>query len=89
MTTKKKIESKNEEIKEVKDVKKTSKKKMVKVEAPGVNVREESNLTSEILGVAVAGEKFDLVEKDLGTGFHKIMYNKKIAFIKAEFVKIV
>lgn len=59
----------------------------VVISGDGVNVRAAANLDCEIYGMAV-NEAFYLVEEDDGSGFHKILYGDKEAYIYAEYCEI-
>ena len=51
-----------------------------------VNVREENNDQSEIVGSAVAGEKFDMLFED--NGWSQINYNNRVAWVLSSLIEI-
>lgn len=51
-----------------------------------VNIRATASEKGERLGLVVAGEKLELIEK-MSNGWTKIKYNGKEAFVKSEFVE--
>lgn len=51
-----------------------------------VNVREENSMDSEIVGSAVAGEKFNLLYEE--NGWSQIDYNGRVAWILSELIEI-
>ena len=74
---------------EVKEVKKSSKKKSsVKITAPRVNIRKSPSLVGEVKKIAVAGEKFDLVN-DGDDGFYEISCENGIAYVMKDFAELV
>lgn len=83
------VETKVEEVvEEKKPVKKTTKKKTsVKIKAPRVNIRKTPSLLGDILTIAVAGDKFDLVN-DAENGFYEIMFEGKNAFVMKEYAEL-
>lgn len=80
---------KNNEIKVEELVKKAPRKKYAKIETAALNVREVPSFEGKVLGIVSAGEKFELIDKEQEAGFYKIAYDKGIAFVMADFVKIV
>ena len=69
-------------------VKKTTKKKTtVKIKAPRVNVRKSPSLMAEVLKIAVAGDKFDLVN-DGEDGFYEIVCDDTQAFVMKEYAEL-
>lgn len=83
------VETKDEEVvEENKPVKKTTKKKTsVKIKVPRVNIRKTPSLLGDILTIAVAGDKFDLVN-DAENGFYEIMFEGKNAFVMKEYAEL-
>lgn len=70
-------------------VKKVSKKKSsIKITAPRVNIRKSPSLASEIQKIAIAGDKFDLVNDD-DDGFYEISCDNTRAFVMKEFAELV
>ena len=53
----------------------------------GVNIRAEANTDSEVYYMAV-NEPYYLIEEDDGSGFHKILYEGKEAYIYAEYTEL-
>ena len=78
-----------EVVAEVKEVKKSVKKKAssVKITAPRVNIRKSPSLAGDIQKIAVAGEKFDLVN-DSDDGFYEIKCDNSNAFVMKEFATL-
>ena len=69
-------------------VKKATKKKAtVKITAPRVNVRKSPSLMAEVLKIAVADDKFDLVN-DGEDGFYEVAYDGTSAFIMKEYAEL-
>lgn len=69
-------------------VKKATKKKTtVKIKAPRVNVRKSPSLMAEVLKIAVAGDKFDLVN-DGEDGFYEIVCDDAQAFVMKEYAEL-
>lgn len=81
------VEEAKEVIEEKKPVKKTAKKKVVKVDTPRINVRKTPSLLGDILGIAVQNDKFDLVN-DSEDGFYEIAYNGSTAFLMKDYCKL-
>ena len=79
---------KPELVGEVKEAKKTTKKKSsVKVTAPRVNIRKSPSLNGDVLKIAVAGDKFDLVS-DGEDGFYEIKCDGSRAFVMKEYAEL-
>ena len=53
---------------------------------PSANIRQENNETSEVVGTAIAGEKFALLYEE--NGWSQIQYNNKVAWILSELIEI-
>ena len=69
-------------------VKKATKKKTtVKIKAPRVNVRKSPSLMAEVMTIAVAGDKFDLVN-DGDDGFYEVNCDGEQAFIMKEYAEL-
>lgn len=66
----------------------TKKKTTVKIKAPRVNVRKSPSLIGDVATIAVAGDKFDLVN-DGDDGFYEVTYDGKQAFIMKDFAELV
>ena len=82
------VETKVEEVVEKKPAKKTVKKKTaVKISAPRVNIRKSPSLMSDVLKIAVAGDKFDLVN-DGEDGFYEIICDGEQAFVMKEYAEL-
>lgn len=71
-----------------KPAKKVTKKNNVKITFPAVNIRKYSSLASDIIGVALEGEKFELINSE-GFGFYEIDYKGSPAFVSKEFSTLV
>jgi len=69
-------------------VKKATKKKSVKIKAPRVNVRKTPSLIGEVAKIAVAGDKFDLVNSG-DDGFYEVNCDGETAFIMKDFAELV
>ena len=65
----------------------TKKKSAVKITAPRVNVRKSPSLMAEVLKIAVAGDKFDLVN-DGEDGFYEIVCDDAQAFVMKEYAEL-
>ena len=73
---------------EIKGVeKKATKKKVVKIKNPRVNIRKSPSLMGEILMVASAKDKFDFVS-DSDNGFYEITVNGAPAFVMKEYAEL-
>ena len=59
----------------------------VVISSNGVNVRSAPNTDCDILG-NVTFEAFYLVEEDDGSGFHKILFEGKEAYIYSEYCEL-
>ena len=69
-------------------VKKATKKKTsVKITAPRVNIRKSPSLMGEVLKIALAGDKFDLVN-DGDDGFYEVACDNGTAFIMKDFAEL-
>ena len=53
---------------------------------PSANIRQENNETSEVVGTAIAGEKFALLYEE--NGWSQIQYHNKVAWILSELIEI-
>ena len=62
-------------------------KKVVTVTAPSVNVRKRPSLIGEVLKIARAGDKFDLI-KDGDNGFYEVAYNGASAFLMKDYAEL-
>ena len=70
-------------------VKKATKtKNTVKIKAPRVNVRKSPSLMGEVAKIAVAGDKFDLIEAG-DDGFYEVNCDGEKAFIMKDFAELV
>lgn len=65
----------------------TKKKSVVKITAPRVNVRKSPSLMAEVLKIAVAGDKFDLVN-DGEDGFYEVICDDAQAFVMKEYAEL-
>lgn len=65
----------------------TKKKSSVKITAPRVNIRKSPSLMGEVLKIALAGDKFDLVT-DGGDGFYEVTCDGETAFIMKDFAEL-
>ena len=83
------VETKVEEVvEEKKPAKKTTKKKTsVKIKAPRVNIRKTPSLLGEVLNIAAAGDKFNLVN-DSEDGFYEIEFEGKNAFVMKDYAEL-
>lgn len=83
------VETKVEEvIEEKKPAKKTTKKKSsIKIKAPRVNIRKTPSLLGDVLSIAVAGDKFDLIN-DAEDGFYEINFEGKNAFVMKDYAEL-
>ena len=73
---------------EIKGVeKKVTKKKVVKIKNPRVNIRKSPSLMGEILMVASAKDKFDFIA-DSDDGFYEIIVNGAPAFVMKEYAEL-
>ena len=83
------VETKVEEvIEEKKPAKKTAKKKTsVKIKSPRVNIRKSPSLLGEVLTIAIAGDKFDLIN-DGEDGFYEIAFEGKNAFVMKDYAEL-
>lgn len=83
-----KIEEKAVEQPKIKaEAKEKKSKKYIKVKVPGLNVRKEPSLSSEIISVGQFGDKFELRFEETNKGFYEILLNGKSAFVMADFVE--
>ena len=62
-------------------------KKVVTVTAPSLNVRKRPSLIGEVLKIARAGDKFDLI-KDGDDGFYEVAYNGASAFLMKDYAEL-
>ena len=70
-------------------VKKPAKKKTtVKIKAPRVNVRKSPSLMGDVLKIAVAGDKFALVN-DGDDGFYEITCDGETAYIMKDYAQLI
>lgn len=77
------------EEKPKKTVKKTSTKKTsVKISFPRVNIRKNPDLSADVLNVAIAGDKFELIS-DEDEKFYEISFNGEKAFVMKDFAALV
>lgn len=88
-----------EEVKEVEPVeieqpkidgvakKATKKKSTVKITAPRVNIRKSPSLVGEVQKIAVAGDKFNLIN-DSNDGFYEIICDNSNAYVMKEFAEL-
>lgn len=65
----------------------TKKKSTVKITAPRVNIRKSPSLIGEIATIAVAGDKFDLIN-DGEDGFYEIVCDDTQAFVMKEYAEL-
>lgn len=56
------------------------------VNANRVNIRKESNINSEVLGIVNHGDKFPIVRDDI-RGFYSIDFNGQPGFIHSNYFK--
>ena len=66
----------------------TKKKSAVKITAPRVNIRKSPSLMSEVKKIAVAGEKFDLLN-DGEDGFYEVVCDNENAYIMKDYAELV
>lgn len=71
-----------------KPVKKATKKTVVKIKNPRVNIRKSPSLMGEVLMIASAKDKFDFVA-DSDDGFYEITVNGSPAFVMKEYAELV
>lgn len=69
-----------EEVKEVS-------KKIVTVTATSLNVRKRPSLIGEVIKIARAGDKFDLI-KDGDDGFYEVAYNGASVFLMKDYAEL-
>lgn len=62
-------------------------KKVVTVTATSLNVRKRPSLIGEVLKIARAGDKFDLI-KDGDDGFYEVAYNGASAFLMKDYAEL-
>lgn len=62
-------------------------KKVVTVTAPSVNIRKRPSLIGEVLKIARAGDKFDLI-KNGNDGFYEVVYNGASAFLMKDYAEL-
>lgn len=62
-------------------------KKIVTVTAKSLNVRKRPSLMSEVLKIAIAGDKFNLI-KDGDDGFYEVAYNGTSAFLMKDYAEL-
>lgn len=81
---------KPEMVAEVKEVKKTTRKKTsaIKITAPRVNIRKSPSLSGEVQKIAVAGDKFDLIN-DGNDGFYEIICDNSNAYVMKDYAEVV
>ena len=81
------VEMKQPEIKAT--VKRATKKKSsIKITAPRVNVRKSPSLMGEVKKIAVAGEKFELLN-DSDNGFYEVVCDNENACIMKDYAELV
>lgn len=81
------VEMEQPEIKAT--VKKATKKKStVKITAPRVNVRKTPSLMGDVKKIAVAGDKFNLVN-DGDDGFYEVICENENAYIMKDYAELV
>ena len=61
------------------------KKTSVKISFPRVNIRKNPDLSADVLNVAIAGDKFELIS-DEDEKFYEISFNGEKAFVMKDFV---